>query len=162
MNQQPQDLPAPVQRVAQALEGKGITPRIRVFDRSTRTAQEAAEAIGCSIGQIVKSLVFVAGEEPFVALVSGANRVDLAKLENILRSPVRKATAEETKAATGFAIGGVPPLGHTSPLRVFIDEDLLAYEQVWAAAGHPSSVFPISPGELVRATGGKLADLKEG
>lgn len=155
------ELPLPVQRVARALEAKGITPAIRFFDQSTRTAQQAAEAIGCSIGQIVKSLVFVAGEEPFVALVSGANRVDLAKLETILGSPVRKANAEETKAATGFAIGGVPPLGHSSPLRVFLDDSLLEYEQVWAAAGHPHSVFPVAPADLARATGGEVVDLKE-
>lgn len=155
------DLPQSVQRVAKALEEKGIAAEIRLLEKSTRTAQEAAETIGCKIGQIVKSLVFVAGDEPFVALVSGENRVDVRKLEALLDAPVRRASAEEVKAAAGYSIGGVPPLGHASSMRVFIDEDLLAYETVWAAAGHPHSVFPITPGALVEASGGAVVDLKE-
>lgn len=154
-------LPESVQRVAQALEEKGIVTEIQVLEQSARTAQEAADAIGCSIGQIVKSLVFVAGEEPFIALVSGDNRVDVKKLEKLLQAPVRRATAAEVKTAAGFAIGGVPPLGHASGMRVFVDESLLAYERVWAAAGHPNSVFPIDPAELVKASGGQVVDLKE-
>lgn len=154
-------LPDSVRRVARALEEKGVISEIRMLDESTRTAHEAASAIGCSIGQIVKSLVFVAKNEPFVALVSGANRADMKKLEQLLQAPVRRATASEVKAASGFAIGGVPPLGHASEMRVFIDETLLTYEQVWAAAGHPNSIFPIDPAALANATGGNLVDLRE-
>lgn len=157
----PVHLPETVQRVALALKEKGVSTEIRMLEESTRTAREAADAIGCSIGQIVKSLVFVASGEPFLALVSGEHRVDLKKLERLLKAPVRQATAAEVKSATGFAVGGVPPLGHRSHMEVFIDESLLAHAQVWAAAGHPNSVFPIDPGALARATGGRLVDLRE-
>lgn len=154
-------LPHSVQRVARALEERGVSTEIRMLERSTRTAQEAADAIGCSIGQIVKSLVFVADHEPFIALVSGENRVDLEKLEKLLQAPVRRATAAEVKTATGFAIGGVAPVGHVAEMRVLVDETLLTYEQVWAAAGHPNSVFPIDPAALTKAAGGQVVDLKE-
>jgi prolyl-tRNA editing enzyme YbaK/EbsC (Cys-tRNA(Pro) deacylase) len=161
MEQSPTSLPAAVRRVAAALNEKGVSIDIRMLEESTRTAQEADDAIGCAIGQIVKSLVFAADDQPFIALVSGENRVDVAKLEKLLQAPVRRATAAEAKEASGFAIGGVPPLGHTTEMRVFIDETLLAYERVWAAAGHPNSIFPIEPAELVRASGGTVVDLKE-
>lgn len=153
--------PASVQRVAAALKEKGVETEIRMLEFSTRTAREAAEAVGCTLGQIVKSLVFAANDRPFIALVSGQNRVDLRKLENLLQARVRQATAAEVKAATGYAIGGVPPLGHASQMRVFVDETLLTYDRVWAAAGHPHSVFPVDPAELVRACGGQVVDLKE-
>jgi len=161
MDERHAHLPEPVRRVARALEEKGLPAEIRMFEQSTRTAQEAADAVGCAVGQIVKSLVFVAADEPFLALVSGENRVDVKKLEKVLGAPVRRATAEEVKAASGFAIGGVPPLGHVSEMRVFVDETLLNYEQVWAAAGHPNTVFPVDPRALTKATGGQVVDLKE-
>lgn len=153
--------PASVQRVAAALKEKGVETEIRMLEQSTRTAQEAAEAVGCTIGQIVKSLVLAADDRPFIALVSGQNRVDLAKLEKLLEARVRRATAAEVKEATGYAIGGVPPLGHASKMRVFVDETLLTYDRVWAAAGHPHSVFPVDPAELVRACAGQVIELKE-
>jgi len=154
-------LPESVQRVARALKEKGIQTEIRMLEQSTRTAQEAADAVRCAIGQIVKSLVFVADGQPFVALVSGENRADLSKLEDCLRAQIQRATADQAKEATGYAIGGVPPLGHASKLQVFVDETLLAYDRVWAAAGHPHSVFAIEPAELVRASGGQVVDLKQ-
>lgn len=132
-----------------------------MLEQSTRTAQEAADAVRCAIGQIVKSLVFVADDRPLIALVSGENRVDLGKLERLLGTSVRRATADEAKEATGYAIGGVPPLGYATEMSVLVDETLLKYEQVWAAAGHPHSVFPVEPAELVRACGGRVVDLKE-
>lgn len=161
MEQDWERLPAAVQRVASALKEKGVTAEIQVLEESARTAQEAAEAVGCAIGQIVKSLVFVADGQPFVALVSGENRADLSKLEDCLRAQIQRATADQAKEATGYAIGGVPPLGHASKLQVFVDETLLAYDRVWAAAGHPHSVFAIEPAELVRASGGQVVDLKQ-
>lgn len=154
-------LPESVQRVARALKEKGIQTEIRMLEQSTRTAQEAADAVRCAIGQIVKSLVFVADDRPLIALVSGENRVDLGKLERLLGTSVRRATADEAKEATGYAIGGVPPLGYATEMSVLVDETLLKYEQVWAAAGHPHSVFPVEPAELVRACGGRVVDLKE-
>lgn len=161
MEQETTHLPESVRRVAQALKEKGIAAEIQVLEQSARTAQEAAEAVGCAVGQIVKSLVFTADDRPFVALVSGENRVDLGKLERLLQARVRRATAAEAKEATGYAIGGVPPLGHATPMPILIDETLLAYPRVWAAAGHSHSVFAVEPAELVRACGGRVVDLKE-
>jgi prolyl-tRNA editing enzyme YbaK/EbsC (Cys-tRNA(Pro) deacylase) len=122
---------------------------IREFDASTRTAQDAARAIGCEVGQIVKSLVWMAGERPVLALVGGDRRLDPTRLaEAVGTSAVRQATADEVRGATGFSIGGVPPFGHPSPLLTVIDEGLLHHETVWAAAGTPRSVFAIDPGSL--------------
>jgi prolyl-tRNA editing enzyme YbaK/EbsC (Cys-tRNA(Pro) deacylase) len=132
------------------------------FPQGTKTAAEAAKAIGCDIGQIVKSLVFVADGRPFLALTSGSNRADPERLAKLLGSgQVRRASPEEAREATGYAIGGTPPFGHSGSLRVLVDRDLIAYEVVWAAAGTPDSVFPISPTEVLRATEGEVADFKE-
>jgi prolyl-tRNA editing enzyme YbaK/EbsC (Cys-tRNA(Pro) deacylase) len=120
----------------------------REFPAGTRTAQDAAAAIGCAVGQIVKSLVFLRGDEPVLVLCSGANTVDAERLG------LAKADADVVRRATGFAIGGVAPYGHPAPLQTLVDEDLLAYDEVWAAAGTPSSVFPLTPGELVERSGG--------
>ncbi|MGH2709816.1 MAG: YbaK/EbsC family protein [Actinomycetota bacterium] len=140
----------------------GIAPDVREFPEGTKTAQDAARAIGCDVGQIVKSLVFVAGTEPFLALTSGPNRADTGRLSTLMGgSPVRRADADEARAATGFSIGGTPPFGHPRPLRVFCDRDLLAHSEVWAAAGTPNTVFPITPEELLRAAGAEAADFKE-
>jgi prolyl-tRNA editing enzyme YbaK/EbsC (Cys-tRNA(Pro) deacylase) len=147
------------QRVAAALEAAGVQPRIVEFAESTRTAQEAATAIGTTVGRIVKSLVFMAGEEPVLALVSGDNRLDTARLSAYLERPVRRASADEVREASGFAIGGVPPLGHTRSMTVFIDRDLTGYDLVYAAAGTPNAVFPITPSDLERVTGGTVLDL---
>ena len=150
-----------LERFLREAERLGLSPHVREFPEGTRTAEDAARAIGCAVGQIVKSLVFVAGTEPFLALTSGPNRADVARLTHLVGRPVRRADAEEARIATGFSIGGTPPFGHPRPLRVFLDRDLLAHGEVWAAAGTPSSVFPIAPGDLVRAAGAEPADFKE-
>jgi prolyl-tRNA editing enzyme YbaK/EbsC (Cys-tRNA(Pro) deacylase) len=124
---------------------------VREFPEGTRTAQDAAAAIGCSVGQIVKSLVFVRGEEPVLVLCSGANTVDAERLG------LHKADADVVRRATGFAIGGVPPYGHPAPLETLVDEDLLGYDEVWAAAGTPRSVFPLTPAQLVERSDGTVA-----
>lgn len=133
---------------------------VRRFPEGTRTAEDAAHAVGCELGQIVKSLVFLAAGEPVVALVSGANRLEPARLGRMAGEPVVKADAERTRAATGFAIGGVPPFGHLHDLPVFIDRDLLGHQLVWAAAGRPDSVFAIPPVRLVELSGGTVGDLR--
>jgi prolyl-tRNA editing enzyme YbaK/EbsC (Cys-tRNA(Pro) deacylase) len=133
---------------------------VRAFPEGTRTAVDAARAVGCELGQIVKSLVFVAGGRPVVALVSGDNRLDPAKLGAVAGAPVVKADAETARTATGYAIGGVPPFGHATDLRVFMDADLLGYGVVWAAAGRPDSVFEIAPGLLRDLSRATVADLR--
>jgi prolyl-tRNA editing enzyme YbaK/EbsC (Cys-tRNA(Pro) deacylase) len=149
-------------RFSQAAAAAGLAPDVRRFPEGTRTADDAARAIGCDVGQIVKSLVFLAGDEPVLALTSGRNRVDAAKLAALCRAPhARKATADEVRAATGYAIGGTPPLIQSPGMRTFIDETLLAFDVVWAAAGTPDSVFPITPRDLVRVTNGTVAVFAE-
>lgn len=145
-------LPAPVQRVVDAAARKGVTLDIHVFPEGTHTAEDAARAVGSEIGQIVKSLVFVApgadGSTPILCLVSGPNRVDLARLAAVLSEPgVRRATAAEAKELTGFTIGGIPPIGHGG-LRVIMDPDLGRFQTVWAAAGTATAVFPVAPRTL--------------
>lgn len=149
-------------RVQEALEARGFG-HLRVVELtvSTRTAQEAAEAVGAKVGQIVKSLLFVGEKGAYLFLVSGQNRLDLRKAEALTGDPLRRATPEEVRALTGFAIGGVPPLGHTTPLPAFLDQDLLAHGEVWAAAGTPRALFRATPEELLALTGAKVADLKE-
>jgi prolyl-tRNA editing enzyme YbaK/EbsC (Cys-tRNA(Pro) deacylase) len=133
---------------------------IRRFPEGTRTAEDAARAIGCSHGQIVKSLVFLAAGHPVVALISGTNRLDPVRFGNLAGEPVVKADAEATRVATGYAIGGVPPFGHDQRLAVFVDRDLLGYDVLWAAAGRPDSVFAVTPQRLLEISGGIAADLK--
>jgi prolyl-tRNA editing enzyme YbaK/EbsC (Cys-tRNA(Pro) deacylase) len=151
-----------VDRVAEAARRLGLEIDVMRFPEGTKTAADAARAVGCDVGQIVKSLVFMADGDPILALTSGANRADTTKLARLLRaSTVRRASPEEARAATGFAIGGTPPFGHPVQLRVLVDEDLLAHGEVWAAAGTPDAVFPIGPEELLRSSGGVAADLAE-
>jgi prolyl-tRNA editing enzyme YbaK/EbsC (Cys-tRNA(Pro) deacylase) len=147
-------------RASLAANGLGSAP-IREFDASTATSADAAAAIGTSVERIVKSLVFMAGEAPLLVLASGSNRVDTRKLAVLAGQPVRRANADQVREATGFAIGGVPPLGHARALRTFVDRDLLQYDEVWAAAGTPNSVFAIAPEHLVRVAGGTVADVAE-
>jgi prolyl-tRNA editing enzyme YbaK/EbsC (Cys-tRNA(Pro) deacylase) len=154
--------PPAIERFLAAAEDLALSPEVREFPKGTRTAVDAARAIGCDVGQIVKSLVFVAGTEPFLALTSGPNRADTARLSELLGGvPVRRADPEEARGATGFAIGGTPPFGHPRRLRVLCDRDLLGYQEVWAAAGTPNAVFPIGPEDLLRASGAEPADFKE-
>ena len=133
---------------------------VRQFPEGTRTATDAARAVGCEVGQIVKSLVFVAAGRPVVVLVSGANRLDERRMASIAGGPVTKADAETARTATGYAIGGVPPFGHTTELPVYMDRDLMDYAVVWAAAGRPDSVFEISPERLRDLSSATVADLK--
>jgi len=131
----------------------------RVLPDSTRTAPEAAAAVGCEVGAIVKSLVFRVGDEAVLALVSGGNRADESLLEAGFGAAVERADADFVRAATGYSIGGVPPIGHPRPLRTLVDEDLLRFPVVWGAAGTPRSVFPIAPDELARLAGGAVVRL---
>lgn len=141
--------------VIAAGQALGLDVEPQEFAEGTRTAAEAAEAIGVALGQIVKSLVFAVDAELVMALVSGDNMLDETLLAAVAGgNRCTRVDAEQVRAATGFPVGGVAPFGHTTPLRVFVDEDLLRFEEVWAAAGTPHLNFPVAPTELVRATGG--------
>ena len=154
------NLPRPAAAVVQAGRLAGLDLAVCEFPDGTRTAADAARAVGCDVGQIVKSLVFVADATPVLVLTSGGNRVDEAKVARLAgAAAVRKADAEEARTATGYAIGGTPPFGHPSRLRVLVDQDLTGFELVWAAAGTPRHVFPITPAALLRASGGQVADM---
>lgn len=142
------------------LAGTDLGVKVREFPQGTRTAVDAARAVGCDVGQIVKSLVFVAGGRPVVALMSGANRLDEARLGAVAGEPVAKADAETARTATGYAIGGVPPFGHSTDVPVFMDRDLFSYSVVWAAAGRPDSVFEIQPERLRELSKAMVVDLK--
>lgn len=155
-------MPSAIERFEEAAAAARLTLEIRRFPEGTKTAADAARAVGCEIGQIVKSLVFMADGRPFLALTSGANRANQGRLAALLGSEeVRRANADEARGATGYAIGGTPPFGHSRRLAVLVDRDLLSYEVLWAAAGTPDSVFPITPEELLRTTTGQVADFKE-
>jgi len=143
--------------LAEALTAHDLPAKVYEFPASTRTAADAASAIGCDVAAIGKSLVFMAAESgtPVLVIASGANRVDEARVATALGEPIRKATADEVRAATGYAIGGVPPFGHAAPLRTFLDPDLAAFDPVWVAAGTPRTVFPIAFEALAAACAGK-------
>lgn len=147
-------------RVQSALRSLGLASEVMELGESARTAAEAAAACGVGVGQIVKSLVFVAGDEPILVLVSGANQADERRLRALTGRPVRRADADVVRAATSFAIGGVPPVGHPRPLRTLVDRDLLGHERLVAAAGTPHAVFPLTPAELLRITGGEVVDVR--
>lgn len=146
-------------KVQEALQERGVRAEIIEFAESTRTAQEAAAAIGTNVAQIVKSLLFAAAGHPVLALVSGANRLDVNKLAALAGDPVERPSAQFVKELTGFAIGGVPPVGHPTPLVTFMDQDLLRWDVVYAAAGTPSTIFAIDPRKLQLITGATVADL---
>jgi prolyl-tRNA editing enzyme YbaK/EbsC (Cys-tRNA(Pro) deacylase) len=153
---------AAIDRFLGAARAAGLDPDVRRFPQGTKTAADAAAAIGCDVAQIVKSLVFAADGEPVIAYTSGANRVDVAKLAGLAGArAVRRATPEEAREATGFAVGGTPPFGHPDRLRSWIDPALLGFEEVWAAAGTPDAVFPLRPVRLVALTGATAADFVE-
>ena len=150
-----------VDRVRASLAAHGLDHlTVREFAASTATASDAAAAIGTTVGRIVKSLVFLAGEQPVLVLASGPNRVDVEKVSRLLgRRPITRPNADLVKTLTGFSIGGVPPVGHVQRLSTLIDRDLLQYDEVWAAAGTPKAVFSISPSDLVRITDGRIEDV---
>ncbi|MBA2240838.1 MAG: YbaK/EbsC family protein [Solirubrobacterales bacterium] len=150
-----------VQRVHDALTAAGLEPRIVELGEVTRTAEEAAAAIGTTIARIVKSLVFLADDEPIIVLASGENRVDTGRVGRELGKTLRRADADRVRVATGYAIGGVAPIGYPAPLQTLLDRDLLQHDVVWAAAGAPNAVFPIAPADLLRVTGARVLDVRQ-
>ncbi len=157
-----QELSASAQKVQAALAASGLASQVLELPDSTRSAREAAQAIGCRVEQIVKSLVFRGGNtnKPVLVLASGPNRVNEARLGELLGERAERADPDFVRQHTGFAIGGVPPLGHAEPLMTLIDEDLLGYEELWAAAGTPHAVFRLTPAELQSLTAGQVVRVK--
>jgi len=163
----PEKLDPAVRRVVEAAARKGVELQVVVLDETTHTAEDAARALGVELGQIVKSLVFVApregaGHEPVVCLVSGTNRVDLGRLAAVAGEPgIRRATAREARDLTGYSIGGIPPVGHPTAVRVVMDPDLGRYPLVWAAAGQDRAVFPVAPAALRALTNAIVAPIAD-
>jgi prolyl-tRNA editing enzyme YbaK/EbsC (Cys-tRNA(Pro) deacylase) len=151
-------LSASAQRVQDALDALGFRYQVQESQHVTRTAAEAAAVVGCSVGQIAKSLIFKSAEtgRGVLVITSGANRVDERLIAAELGEPIGKADAEFVRQQTGFAIGGIPPVGHREPLVIFVDHDLLQYDEIWAAAGTPNALFKLAPGDLVGMTGGRV------
>jgi prolyl-tRNA editing enzyme YbaK/EbsC (Cys-tRNA(Pro) deacylase) len=149
-------------KVQEALLALGFNCKVIEFQESTRTSADAAARVGCQIGQIVKSLIFrgQATSKPVLVLTSGTNRVDESHISQYVGETIGRADAEFVRAKTGFAIGGVPPVGHVQPLETYLDEDLLQYGRIWAAAGTPNAVFELTPAILVKLTSGKVVRVK--
>ena len=158
----PSNLSASAQKVQDALAARGLALTVVELPQSTRTAAEAALAVGCAVGQIVKSIIFRAAKSnrPVLVITSGANRVSEKAVAALLGEPLARADADFVRARTGFVIGGVPPIGHVEPPVTFIDEDLLAYAEIWAAAGTPNAVFRLTPADLLALTTGTVAKIK--
>ncbi len=158
----PQELSTSAQKVQDALKERGFTSQVVELSDSTRTAKEAAQAIGCRVEQIVKSLIFKGKQtnKPVLVVASGQNRVNEKRLAELLGEPIAKADADFVRQHTGFVVGGVPPVGHKEPLLTFIDEDLLQFSEIWAAAGTPFAVFQLTPSELQAMTGGRVVSIK--
>jgi len=157
-----QPLSPSAQKIQDALRAAGFDLTVIEFTESTRTAQEAADRVHCTLGQIVKSLIFKGQTtgKPILVLTSGSNRVDEKRISAYAGEAIGRADAEFVRAATGFAIGGVPPLGHPQPMETYLDEDLLQYPTVWAAAGTPKAVFELTPAALQKMTAGKTVTVK--
>jgi prolyl-tRNA editing enzyme YbaK/EbsC (Cys-tRNA(Pro) deacylase) len=149
-------------RVAQLLREAGLDAQVVEFEQPTRTSAEAAAAIGCTVGEIAKSVVFrgATSGRAIVVVTSGANRVDEAKVAQHVGEPLARADADFVRVATGYAIGGVAPLGHAQPVALLLDADLQRFERLWAAAGTPFSVFPLTPSDLARVTGAAWAEIR--
>ena len=150
------------QKIQDALRALGYDYTVIEHAESTRTAQEAADRAGCELGQIVKSLIFrgKTSGKPILVLTSGANRVDEKRIAAYAGEPIGRADADFVSAATGFAIGGVPPIGHTQKMETYLDEDFLQHQTIWAAAGMPNAIFELRTEDLQRMTGGKVARVK--
>jgi len=150
------------QKVQVALRALGFDLTVIEHAESTRTAQEAAERVGVTLGQIVKSLIFKgqATGKPILVLTSGANRVDEKRIREYAGEKIGRADADFVREATGFAIGGVPPIAHSKPMETYLDEDLMRYDHIWAAAGTPNAVFELTPGDLQKMTGGRVERVK--
>ncbi|KIX14806.1 YbaK/EbsC family protein [Dethiosulfatarculus sandiegensis] len=151
-----------IQKVSQALKNLELEVQIQIMPSSTRTSQDAAQAVHCEVGQIAKSLIFKAkqSQQPVLVIASGANMVDLKKVSALLGEKLGKADADFVKQKTGFTIGGIPPVGHLEPVTTFIDQDLLEYDYIWAAAGTPNAVFKLNSSELPRITQGKISEVR--
>jgi len=150
------------EKVQNVLNDFGLNLNVVEFSESCRTSQEAADSIGCTVGQIAKSLIFkgkISGK-PILIIASGANRVNEKKVKEYTGEKLEKADAEFVLEHTGFAIGGVPPVGHKYPIDTYIDEDLMQYEEIWAAAGNPNAVFRLTPEILVKITNGTVISVK--
>jgi prolyl-tRNA editing enzyme YbaK/EbsC (Cys-tRNA(Pro) deacylase) len=150
------------QSIQEALRNQGLETKVVELSASTRTAEEAAKAIGCEVAQIVKSLIFKTKQthKPILVLASGVNRVNDKLITALVGEEIMKADAEFTREVTGFAIGGIPPIGHKQAIETYIDEDLLKYHELWAAAGTPHAVFCLVSSDLERLTRGKIAQIK--
>jgi prolyl-tRNA editing enzyme YbaK/EbsC (Cys-tRNA(Pro) deacylase) len=151
-----------VRRVQEALAAAGGGHEVIALEQSARTSAQAASAVGCKVDQIAKSLVFrgQSSQRAILVIASGANRVDEGKVAALIAEPVGRADADFVRQRTGFAIGGVAPVAHAEPLTILIDEDLMRWPEIWAAAGHPNTVFKLTPDDLVRLTGGRVAAIK--
>ena len=156
------NLSSSAQKVQEVLSRQGFSFRIRELPASTRTAREAADAVGCRVEQIAKSLIFrgTRTDAPILVIASGINRVNESKLADLVGEPVAKADAEFVRAHTGFSIGGVPPVGRTNPIKTWLDEDLLQWDVIWAAAGTPHAVFELRPEDLQKLTHGEIGRIK--
>lgn len=156
-----QKLSPSAQKVQAAIRQRGYSVEVVELPQSTRTAVEAAQAVGCDVAQIVKSLIFKAKrtERAILVIASGANRVNEKAIEMLIGEPLGKADADFVRQQTGFVIGGVPPIGHIQPLQTFIDEDLLKFKEIWAAAGTPHAVFKLTPQMLVELCGGQVVKI---
>ncbi|HET7639082.1 MAG TPA: YbaK/EbsC family protein [Ktedonobacteraceae bacterium] len=157
-----EELSSSAQKVQDLLKNRGFASRVVELSDSTRTAKEAAQAIGCEVEQIVKSLVFKGkhSHNPLLVVASGPNRVNEQQISKLVGEPIEKADANFVRQRTGFVVGGVPPLGHSEPLQTLIDEDLLQYKEIWAAAGTPHAVFQLTPTDLQAMTGGQVVSIK--
>lgn len=158
-----QKLSSSAQKVQDILRERGFSCHVVELPDSTRTAKEAAQAVGCKVGQIVKSLIFRGKYtgRPLLVVASGPNRVNEKRLSELVGEPIEKASADFVRQRTGFVVGGVPPLGHAEQLETFLDEDLLQYEELWAAAGTPHAVFQLTPNDLKMMTDGKVVSIKD-
>ena len=156
------ELSSSAQKVQDLLTSQGFDCKVIEFTESTRTAQEAADRAGCSLGQIIKSLIFKGNtsHKPIFVLTSGANRVDEKRISEYASEPIIRAEADFVRTVTGFAIGGVPPLGHVQRMETYLDEDLLQYKTVWGVAGTPNAIFELTPDDLIKMTNGKVVRVK--
>ena len=160
--QESHQLSSSAKKVQEVLKVLGLELQVVELQETTRTSADAARAVGCEVGQIAKSLVFRGQrtQRPILVIASGSNRVNEKRVGELISEPLGKADADFVRQKTGFVIGGVPPVGHAEKLEVFIDEDLLRYSEIWAAAGTPNAVFKLTPSDLVRMTEGRVIGIK--
>lgn len=158
----PDTLSPSAQRFQDVLRARGFANQVEELPATTRTSADAAQAIGCQVAQIAKSLVFKGKQtqQPILIIASGSNRVNEKKMADLISEPIEKPDADYVRQRTGFVIGGVAPVGHAEPLDIYIDEDLLQFERIWAAAGTPNAIFALTPDELVRMTDGRVVSVK--